>query len=105
VVKADAHGRASWLLSSNINNTGFYNSFGYITQAEIILGDDDPDWTEPPFVVTLVRFYDHLDVNTNKLILTITDGKRIAGEIRQCIEFLCRVISGLFLGSELSMSA
>ncbi|KAI0693900.1 hypothetical protein BC835DRAFT_1415653 [Cytidiella melzeri] len=52
--KADAHGRATWLMSSNILNTGFYNSLGFITKAEIALGSEDPDWCEPPVVVSLM---------------------------------------------------
>ncbi|KAI0086666.1 hypothetical protein BDY19DRAFT_340758 [Irpex rosettiformis] len=51
---ADTHGRESWLLSSNIKNTAFYNSLGFITKAQVAVGDQDPDWTGPPVVVSLM---------------------------------------------------
>ncbi|KAF9057978.1 hypothetical protein BJ165DRAFT_1521310 [Panaeolus papilionaceus] len=44
----------SWLTSSNVKNTGFYNSHGFITVKEIILGDDNPNWEGPPVVVNLM---------------------------------------------------
>ncbi len=53
--QADAHGLASWLMSSNVNNTGFYNSLGFVTEADILMGDDDPDWHTKPVVIKLVR--------------------------------------------------
>ncbi|EKM54617.1 uncharacterized protein PHACADRAFT_185527 [Phanerochaete carnosa HHB-10118-sp] len=48
---ADAQRRATFLLSSNLINTGFYNSFGFVEGAKIVLGNDDPTWREPPVVV------------------------------------------------------
>ncbi|KAI0811106.1 acyl-CoA N-acyltransferase [Irpex lacteus] len=52
--QADAHGCASWLMSSNVNNTGFYNSLGFVTEADILMGDDDPDWHTKPVVIKLM---------------------------------------------------
>ncbi|KAI0346912.1 hypothetical protein BDW22DRAFT_470807 [Trametopsis cervina] len=55
---ADTGCRDIWLLSSNIKNTGFYNSLGFFTHGEIILGEDDPSWTRPPVIINLmVREY------------------------------------------------
>lgn len=42
-------------MSSNVNNTGFYNSLGFVTEADILMGDDDPDWHTKPVVIKLVR--------------------------------------------------
>ena len=44
-------------MSSNIKNTGFYNSLGFVTKAQVSVGDEDPDWTEPPVVVSLVCYF------------------------------------------------
>ncbi|KAI0086667.1 hypothetical protein BDY19DRAFT_340915 [Irpex rosettiformis] len=52
--RVDKHGGLSWLMSSNIENTAFYNSLGFITKAEIPLGDSDPDWHGPPVVNSLM---------------------------------------------------
>lgn len=65
--QADAHGCASWLMSSNVNNTGFYNSLGFVTEADILMGDDDPDWDTKPVVIKLVR-----PVRDTKRINTMT---------------------------------
>jgi len=51
---ADKDGRATYLLSSNINNTYFYNSHGFITVGQVVLGDDDPTWDRPPLIVPLM---------------------------------------------------
>ncbi len=42
-------------MSSNINNTSFYNSLGFMTAADVLLGDNDPDWHAPPVVIKIVR--------------------------------------------------
>ncbi|KAI0811107.1 hypothetical protein BC629DRAFT_1030619 [Irpex lacteus] len=52
--QADAHGQSSWLMSSNINNTGFYNSLGFMAAADVLLGDNDPDWNAPPVVIKIM---------------------------------------------------
>ncbi|KAF4575096.1 hypothetical protein EYR36_006452 [Pleurotus pulmonarius] len=51
--KADAGSRATYLESSNVANTGFYESHGFRTIEEIQCGDDNPAWKEPPVVVKL----------------------------------------------------
>ncbi|KAG9218881.1 hypothetical protein CCMSSC00406_0001005 [Pleurotus cornucopiae] len=51
--KADTASRATYLESSNVANTGFYESHGFITVGEIVCGDDNPAWKEPPVVVKL----------------------------------------------------
>ncbi|KAF7798887.1 hypothetical protein EIP86_010115 [Pleurotus ostreatoroseus] len=51
--QADAEERATWLISSNALNEGFYNSLGFETAKEIVLGDDNPTWNEPPVVIAL----------------------------------------------------
>ncbi|KAI0700774.1 hypothetical protein BC835DRAFT_366192 [Cytidiella melzeri] len=53
VDEADAQGRITWLLSSNIANTGFYNSHGFIAKAKITLGEDNPTWNRPPVEICL----------------------------------------------------
>ena len=53
--QADKEKRSSWLISSNPANEGFYNTLGFKTEKEILLGDDNPTWTGPPIVVALVR--------------------------------------------------
>lgn len=54
LLQADTQGRASWLVSSNISNEPFYNSLGFSTRANVILGDDNPTWHKPPVVVKIV---------------------------------------------------
>jgi len=49
---ADTQGRATWLLSSNINNTEFYNQHGFVTVGTFALGDNDPNWNEKPVVIS-----------------------------------------------------
>ncbi|KAL4265037.1 N-acetyltransferase domain-containing protein [Pleurotus pulmonarius] len=56
--KADAASRATYLESSNVANTRFYESHGFSTVGEIEYGGDNPSWKEPPVVVKLmVREY------------------------------------------------
>ncbi|KAI0066502.1 hypothetical protein BV25DRAFT_1878461 [Artomyces pyxidatus] len=52
--QADEAGRPAWLGSSNIRNTPFYESFGFRKMAEIVIGDDDPDWEREPFIALVV---------------------------------------------------
>jgi len=51
---ADAQQRSTWLASSNIANTGFYNSQGFQTVGYISLGEADRDWKEPPIIVNIM---------------------------------------------------
>ncbi|PPR04065.1 hypothetical protein CVT24_010640 [Panaeolus cyanescens] len=51
---ADVLRQKSWLTSSNIKNTAFYNSHGFVTVKDIILGDDNPCWEGSPIVVKLM---------------------------------------------------
>ncbi|KAJ8518205.1 hypothetical protein ONZ45_g4729 [Pleurotus djamor] len=51
---ADSSSQASYLESSNVANTSFYMYHGFLPVADILIGDDDPEWTEPPFVVKLM---------------------------------------------------
>ncbi|EPT01389.1 hypothetical protein FOMPIDRAFT_1120465 [Fomitopsis schrenkii] len=53
--KADALGLTTWLASSNINNTAFYESCGFKTVREFSVGDDDPTWAKPPVILKIVR--------------------------------------------------
>ncbi|THH04939.1 hypothetical protein EW145_g5158 [Phellinidium pouzarii] len=50
---ADAEGRACYLVSSNINNSFFYNFHGFYTVAQTILGADNPSWDKKPVVILL----------------------------------------------------
>jgi hypothetical protein len=47
-------GEACWLGSSNIANEPFYNSHGFYTVGEAIIGNDDPNWHEAPVIVQIV---------------------------------------------------
>lgn len=51
---ADAASRPIYLISSNVNNTKFYNSVGFITIATFTLGEDNPTWDKPPVVVSVM---------------------------------------------------
>lgn len=44
-------------MSSNIKNTAFYNSVGFNTVAEIVLGDTNPEWEHPPVIICLVSLF------------------------------------------------
>lgn len=59
--KADAQNRSVWLHSSNIDNTAFYNSHGFVTVSTYSLGDTNPDWQKPPVVGSIVslKFYSY----------------------------------------------
>ena len=52
--QADAQGRAAYLASSNVLNTEFYNSHGFMTAGEVYLGDDNPQWHQEPIIFRLV---------------------------------------------------
>jgi len=53
--KADAEARSTWLCSSNILNTGFYESCGFTTIAEFTLGEANPTWDRPPVIIRLME--------------------------------------------------
>lgn len=52
--KADAQWLDTWLISSNVANTGFYEHCGFQTVSTFTLGDGNPTWTKPPVVVTIM---------------------------------------------------
>ncbi|KAJ8698480.1 hypothetical protein PTI98_005186 [Pleurotus ostreatus] len=52
--KADAASQATYLESSNVANTGFYESHGFRIVGEIVCGDVNPAWKESPVVVKLM---------------------------------------------------
>ncbi|KAI5120671.1 hypothetical protein M0805_006960 [Coniferiporia weirii] len=47
-------GRYVHLVSSNIANTLFYESFGFSIVGQVVLGDDNPKWHKPPVVVPIM---------------------------------------------------
>ncbi|EMD40900.1 hypothetical protein CERSUDRAFT_111480 [Gelatoporia subvermispora B] len=51
---ADEQGRSTWLVSSNIENTGFYESCGFEVVGEVAAGEDDPSWNKPPVIVRIM---------------------------------------------------
>lgn len=51
---ADLSDRACWLQSSNTANEPFYNSHGFVTVGETLLGDDNPRWDGDPIPVQLM---------------------------------------------------
>ncbi|KAH9928719.1 uncharacterized protein B0H18DRAFT_246859 [Fomitopsis serialis] len=52
--QADEIRCASWLLSSNVINTPFYESCGFVVVKEVLLGEDNPTWTERPFAILIM---------------------------------------------------
>jgi len=52
--EADIQNRATWLHSSNVSNTEFYNSHGFVTVRTYLLGDKNPEWHEPPVIVSIM---------------------------------------------------
>ncbi|KAL4265042.1 N-acetyltransferase domain-containing protein [Pleurotus pulmonarius] len=57
--KADAASRGTYLESSNVANTAFYESRGFRIVGEVQCGNDNPAWKQPPVVVKLmVREHD-----------------------------------------------
>jgi hypothetical protein len=52
--QADITGQACWLNSSNIENKEFYESHGFQTVAEIVIGNDNPTWHHPPIIAEIV---------------------------------------------------
>ncbi|KAF7798331.1 hypothetical protein EIP86_009552 [Pleurotus ostreatoroseus] len=53
--QADRERRGTWLVSSNTANEGFYNSVGFVTRGEIVVGEGNKTWGRPPVVMHLVR--------------------------------------------------
>lgn len=52
--KADADNRRTWLVSSNVANTWFYEHCGFTTVAEFAVGEGNPTWTKPPVIVRVM---------------------------------------------------
>jgi len=52
--RADAQHRATWFLSSNALDTQFYNSLGFVTGANVSVGENDPTWCKPLVVAKLM---------------------------------------------------
>lgn len=53
--KADLTHTGSWLESSNIKNTEFYESHGFVGVVDVVIGNHNPTWHEPPVIVKVVR--------------------------------------------------
>ncbi|KAH6915066.1 hypothetical protein BKA70DRAFT_1257881 [Coprinopsis sp. MPI-PUGE-AT-0042] len=51
---ADILDTACWLESSNALNEPFYNSHGFKTVGEAVIGDHNPSWHEKPFPVQIM---------------------------------------------------
>jgi len=51
---ADAQGRSTVLTSSNVVNTGFYESCGFHVAQEFELGKGNPTWNEAPVVIRIM---------------------------------------------------
>ncbi|KAI0265203.1 hypothetical protein BC834DRAFT_880529 [Gloeopeniophorella convolvens] len=70
---ADMRAAPTWLLSSNIANTGFYNSVGFQTEVDVVLGDNNPSWHSDPVIVPLMvrpskRTRSAVDVSAERLL-------------------------------------
>lgn len=53
-ILADWTGQSTWLQSSNVANTTFYNRHGFETIATVLFGDDNPTWHEKPVVMSIM---------------------------------------------------
>ncbi len=74
--QADQQGRATWLASSNVAvNTVFYNSLGFVTVKQFMLGDDNPTWEETPFPIAIVSAY-HIHSHGSASNQLYPDGQR-----------------------------
>jgi len=51
---ADTQGRSTWLVSSNVTNTGFYARCGFSIAGEFIVGASNPTWKKDPIVVRVL---------------------------------------------------
>lgn len=71
---ADAEGRSTYLFSSNPINTEFYNSHGFFTLAELLVGEDEPTWKKPPVPIALVSIPMICLPWNSVLIVLSTDG-------------------------------
>ena len=75
-VQADALLCATYLTSSNVDNTQFYEACGFKTVAEITLGEGNPDWKEPPVIVQYVGKIN--TISAEMLMQLTTDGEGAA---------------------------
>lgn len=53
-MQADKLSCASWLLSSNVANTRFYELWGYVVVKELMIGETNPAWGNSPLPVLVV---------------------------------------------------
>ncbi|GLB42479.1 putative acetyltransferase (GNAT) domain containing protein [Lyophyllum shimeji] len=53
-ILADWAGQSTWLQSSNVANTAFYERHGFETLAIVLLGDENPTWHEKPVVMSIM---------------------------------------------------
>ncbi|EMD40903.1 hypothetical protein CERSUDRAFT_80554 [Gelatoporia subvermispora B] len=51
---ADDRGRSTWVTSSNVDNTGFYESFGFKVVGEVRMGEENPTWNKAPVIVRIM---------------------------------------------------
>lgn len=75
-LQADAISQGIYLISSNVVNTTFYNSYGFLSVAQFTLGEDNPTWQEKPVEIHLVSpstciFYTFAQLH----ILSFIDGE------------------------------
>lgn len=61
-------------MSSNVVNTAFYNSHGFVTVGAYTVGDHDPDWKEPAVLVNIVCTMDLFEVPTRLTFVHFIDG-------------------------------
>lgn len=54
VSQADSQSCKAWVISSNPINEGFYNFHGFVEIDKLVLGADNPTWTDPPMVMQVV---------------------------------------------------
>ena len=55
MLQADRQRRASWLISAyTVENTRFYNSLGFFTVKQFLVGENNPRWNDEPVQVNIV---------------------------------------------------
>ncbi|KAH9922653.1 uncharacterized protein B0H18DRAFT_879192, partial [Fomitopsis serialis] len=54
--KADKLGAATYI-STTAHNTAFYEGCGYVVATRFTVGENNPNWDQPPVVLCIVRIY------------------------------------------------
>ncbi|KAH9838324.1 uncharacterized protein C8Q71DRAFT_722536 [Rhodofomes roseus] len=52
--RADELGCASWLMSTDTAYTPFYEALGFVVVKEVLMGEDNPAWTDKPVAIQIM---------------------------------------------------